>query len=78
MSRFEHERVSKRFEVSNKLLSGRWPNPHVIDAKGENLLEQLLYAIAMGDFVSIYVALLNGLNPTPVDLIEKFKAELNN
>ena len=77
MSRFEHKRVSKRFEVSNKLLSGRWPNPHVIDAKGENLLEQLLYAIAMGDFVSIYVALLNGLNPTPVDLIEKFKAELN-
>ncbi|MCA9334207.1 hypothetical protein KC963_04115, partial [Candidatus Saccharibacteria bacterium] len=29
-----------------------------------------------GDFVSLYTALLNGLNPTPVDLIEKLKKEL--
>ncbi len=77
-SNLEYQRVTKRFEVTNKLLSGRWPNPHVVEAKGGTLLEQLLYVIAMGDFVSIYLALLNGLNPTPVDLIEKFKAELNN
>jgi hypothetical protein len=30
----------------------------------------------MGDFTSIYLALLNGVNPTPVDLVEKFKVEL--
>ncbi len=76
-SSLEHERTQKRFEVTNKLLSGRWPNPHVVEAKGDNLLDQLLYLVALGDFVSIYLALLNGLNPTPVDLIEKFKAELN-
>lgn len=75
-SSLEHERTQKRFEVTNKLLSGRWPSPHIVEAKGESLLEQLLYIIALGDFVSIYVALLNGLNPSPVDLIEKFKAEL--
>lgn len=75
-SSFEHERTQKRFEVTNKLLSGRWPNPFVVEAKGETLLEQLLYMIALGDFVSLYLALLNGLNPTPVDLIEKFKTEL--
>jgi len=77
-STHDHERVTKRLDVTNRLLSGRWPNPHVVEAKGDTLLEQLLYTIAMGDFVSIYLALLNGLNPTPVDLIEKFKAELNN
>lgn len=75
-SSLEHERVQKRFDVTNKLLSGRWPNPHIIEAKGETPLQQLLYTIALGDFVSIYLALLNGLNPTPVDLIEKFKTEL--
>jgi glucose/mannose-6-phosphate isomerase len=75
-SKLEHARVVKRFEVTNRLLSGRWPSPHVVDLKGETVLEQLLYAIALGDFVSIYLALLNGLNPTPVDLIEKFKTEL--
>lgn len=75
-SNLEHERTQKRFEVTNRLLSGRWPQPHIVEAHGNTLLEQLLYTIALGDFVSIYLALLNGLNPTPVDLIEKFKTEL--
>jgi len=47
-----------------------------VQAEGESMLEQLLWLVAMGDFVSLYLALLNGLNPTPVDLIEKFKKEL--
>lgn len=76
-SRFEHERVQKRFVVSERLLSGQRPAPHVIEAQGETLLEHLLWTVALGDFVSLYLALLNGLNPTPVDLIEKFKLELN-
>lgn len=77
-SSLEHPRTQKRFDVTKKLLSGRWPNPEVVEAKGDTLLEQLLWTIAFGDFVSIYLAMLNGLNPTPVDLIEKFKSELNN
>ena len=75
-SNFEHPRVQKRFEVSERLLSGRRPAPTVVSAVGDDILEQLLWLIALGDFVSIYTALLNGLNPTPVDLIEKFKTEL--
>ena len=76
-SSLEHPRVQKRFEVTGRLLSGLWPQPHIVDAQGANVLEQLLWAILFGDFVSIYVALLNGLNPSPVDLIEKFKAAMN-
>lgn len=75
-SELEHERVQKRFTITDKLLSGRWPQPHVVNATGDGILEQLLYCVALGDFVSIYLALLNGLNPSPVDLIEKLKAEL--
>jgi glucose/mannose-6-phosphate isomerase len=76
-SSFEHERVQKRFEVSARLLSGMRPEPHAVQAQGETMLEQLLWTIAYGDFVTLYLALLNGLNPAPVDLIEKFKVELN-
>lgn len=76
-SSFEHERVQKRFEVSARLLSGMRPQPHVVEAQGDTVLEQLLWTIAYGDFVTLYLALLNGLNPAPVDLIEKFKKELN-
>lgn len=75
-SNLEHERVQKRFEVSEKLLSGKRPAPIVITPKGDTLLQQLTWAITMGDFVSIYLAILNNVNPTPVDLVEKFKKEL--
>lgn len=76
-SSFENDRVQKRFVVSARLLSGMRPEPIVVEAKGEDVLEQLFYSVAFGDFVSIYLALLNGLNPAPVDLVEKFKKALD-
>ena len=76
-SDLEHPRIQKRFEVTERLLSGMRPAPIVIQAEGKSLLEQLLWVIALGDFVTIYTALLNGLNPAPVDLIEKFKKSLD-
>ncbi len=75
-SNLEHPRVQKRFEISERLLSGKRPAAHVVQVQGETLLQQLMWVITLGDFVTLYTALLNGLNPTPVDLIEKLKAEL--
>jgi glucose/mannose-6-phosphate isomerase len=77
-SSLEHPRVLKRFEISERLLSGRRPSPEVVIPEGDTLLQQLLWTIQLGDFVSLYLALLNGLNPTPVELIEKLKNELKN
>jgi glucose/mannose-6-phosphate isomerase len=76
-SNLEHPRVQKRFLVTEKLLSGQRPAPHVVEARGDSELEQILYLVAFGDFVSLYTALLNGLDPTPVDLIEKMKTALD-
>jgi glucose/mannose-6-phosphate isomerase len=76
-SSFEHERIQKRFLVTERLLSGKRPSPHVVTAKGDTVLEHLLYCVAFGDFVSLYTALVNGLDPTPVDLIEKMKTALD-
>jgi glucose/mannose-6-phosphate isomerase len=75
-SNWEHPQTQKRFEVTERLLSGMRPQPIVVEAAGEFLMEQLFSTIALGDFVTLYAALLNGLNPTPVDMIEKFKKEL--
>lgn len=77
-SNLEHPRVQKRFDVTERLLSGKRPAPIVVQPEGQTLLRQLVYSIALGDFVSIYLALLNGVNPTPVDLVERLKTELNN
>lgn len=75
-SELEHPRVQQRFEVSERLLSGKRPAPIIVRPVGDTVLQQLLWGIAMGDFVSCYLAILNGVNPTPVDLVEKLKAEL--
>lgn len=77
LSNFDHPRVQKRFVVSEKLLSGLRPESIDVQAKGDSLLEQIVWTVMFGDFVSTYVAILNGVNPTPVDLVEKFKKELN-
>ncbi|MEI9913817.1 MAG: bifunctional phosphoglucose/phosphomannose isomerase [Candidatus Saccharibacteria bacterium] len=76
-SNLENPRIQKRFELSAKLLSGKRPEPVVVNAEGDNLLKQLLYTIMLGDFTTIYSAILSGVNPDPVDLVEKFKTELD-
>ena len=76
-SNLEHPRVQKRFEVTERLLSGLRPAPHVVQVQGSTVLEQLLWAVAYGDFVTLYAALLNGVDPAPVDLVERFKKALN-
>ena len=72
----EHSQVLKRFEVSDRLLSGKRPKATRIELAGDTVLAQLLWGSILADFVSIYVAILNGVDPTPVALIEKLKAEL--
>lgn len=75
-SSFDHPQITKRMDVSSRLLSGRRPAPNIVNAQGDTLLKQLLWTVVFGDFVSIYLALLNGIDPTPVDIIEKFKSEI--
>ncbi len=47
-----------------------------VDVAGESSLAQALSAIYLGDFVSYYLALLNGVDPTPIDPIARVKARL--
>ncbi len=76
VSEFEHPRVLKRFALSDRLLSGMRPKSTVVPIAGDTLLKQMLWGCVLADFVSIYVAILNNVDPTQVDLIEKFKKEL--
>lgn len=76
VSSFENPRVLKRFELTDKLLSGKRPKAVVIELKGDSLLKQLLWGSLLADVSSIYAGILNGVDPTTVDLIEKLKNEL--
>lgn len=76
VSELEHPRVLKRFALSDRLLSGKRPKSTVVPLQGGTLLQQMLWGCILADFASIYVGILNGVDPTKVELIEKFKAEL--
>ena len=75
-SNFDHPRVQKRFEISDRLLNGKRPAARNIELIGSTYLEQVLWGSILADFVSIYLAILNNVDPTPVELIEKLKVEL--
>jgi len=45
----------------------------VITPPGATMLEEMLTAILFGDWVSYYLAILRGVDPTPVSLISEFK-----
>lgn len=72
----EHSQILKRFEVSDRLLSGKRPKATVVHLAGDTAIQQMLWGCILADFVSIYVAILNGVDPTPVEIIEKLKHEL--
>lgn len=75
---FDNPRILQRFTTSDRLLSGLRPKSNVVKLSGDSPLRQMLWGCVLADFVSIYVAILNGVDPTPVVLIEKLKQELAN
>ena len=75
-SSYDLPRVTQRFELSDRLLSGKRPQAQGVELQGDSLLAQLVWGSILADFVSTYVAVLNNVDPTPVALIEKLKQEL--
>ena len=76
LSDLEHPRILKRFSLSDQMLSGKRPKSNVIPLAGKTPLQQMLWGCILADFASIYVAILNNVDPTQVNLIEKFKKAL--
>jgi hypothetical protein len=52
------------------------PKAIEIQAKGKTKIDQVLWTVLLGDFVATYLGIINGVNPTEVDFIEKFKKAL--
>ena len=69
----DHPRNQKRFELTAKLLREQGLEVEILDMLGESVFNRVLMSIALGDFTSYYLALAYGQDPTPVDMVEKFK-----
>ena len=62
--------------VLKGMLSDRGVDVVCINALGKNRLERLLYLVHFGDLASYYTAILNGVDPTPIEPIDRLKNAL--
>ena len=71
----EDAEIRNRFEA---LKNTAWKKTKVVEifAKCDNHLSKILETIYIGDMVSIELAKINGVDPTPVEVIENLKKEL--
>lgn len=74
----EHPQIQKRFRITRALLEERGRAVLEVRPPEESRgpLARLLALSYLGDWVSYYLALLNGVDPTPVTLIETMKRRL--
>lgn len=72
----DHPRNTLRASLSRELLDASGIGHHVVQAKGASRFARALDAIVLGDFTSVYLAALYGIDPTPVDAISELKQAL--
>jgi glucose/mannose-6-phosphate isomerase len=70
-----HPRVQARMEVTERIVRERARTTAVVHSRGRNGLERVLSLVLLGDLVSLYLAVLRGVDPTPVNTIQRLKAE---
>jgi glucose/mannose-6-phosphate isomerase len=71
-----HPRVRQRIQLTRGLINSGAAATFSIDSSGETRVERLLSLVLLGDLVSLYLAILRGIDPSPVEVIERLKAEL--
>ena len=74
--RDQHPRERERFELTAKAVEPHAAAVVRIETEGETRTERLLHAVMLGDLVSLELAKVRGVDPMPVDGIERFKSEL--
>jgi glucose/mannose-6-phosphate isomerase len=69
-------RLRRRIELTYHLVAPRAAACYRVRSIGDSALERALSLVLLGDLVSLYLAVLAGLDPSPVRLIEEFKISL--
>lgn len=73
---YDHPKNSKRVEVTAKLYRDLGIDVSVVDIKGTTFIQQLIWTMVLGDWVSYYLAYEYKQDPTPVEMVEKLKSLL--
>jgi glucose/mannose-6-phosphate isomerase len=75
-SSLNHERIGLRESITAEVL-GRWGvRTERVEARGTKPLEHVLSATYFGDYVSYYLALINDIDPSDIEVINHLKQRL--
>ncbi len=75
---FDYSRTKKRYDICKPIFQKYAGEVIDLIAKGESKLEQFLYLIHIGDWISCYIADIKGIDPVEVNVIDHLKKELSN
>jgi glucose/mannose-6-phosphate isomerase len=75
--RGDHRRTGIRMAIVRKLIADLGIPVAEVESVGESPLARMFSIIQWGDFASLYLAMLNGVDPTPVAVIDHLKHELS-
>ncbi len=71
-----HARIRSRIELTRRLVDTEAASTHVISSAGETRLERIFGLVLLGDLMSLYLAVLRGVDPSPVPVIDQLKREI--
>jgi glucose/mannose-6-phosphate isomerase len=71
-----HPRVRQRIELTRGLIAGQAVGTYRVDSVGQTRIERLISLVLLGDLVSLYLAVLRNVDPTPVASIDRLKNAL--
>ncbi|KKP68022.1 MAG: Bifunctional phosphoglucose/phosphomannose isomerase [Candidatus Moranbacteria bacterium GW2011_GWE1_35_17] len=74
LDREDHPQNIKRFTVMKELMEKKGMESEIVETRGDNVFEKVFSTLCLGDWTSYYLALEYGIDPTPVDMVEEFKA----
>jgi len=72
----EHQKVQKRFEIVKEIIRD-FTIYEDIFAEGKSFLSRIFYLVYFGDWVSYHLAVLRGVDPTPIERINYLKKRLS-
>jgi glucose/mannose-6-phosphate isomerase len=73
----QHPRIGRRIELMSREVERAGATAVRVQARGDSRLERVLSHVLLGDLVSVYLAVLDGVDPTPVEAIERLKSGLD-
>jgi len=73
----DHKRVQLRMKITKDVVDQYAASVIEVQSEGTSLLARMFSLIQLGDWVSFYLAILNGVDPTPVRIIDYLKNELD-